>query len=112
VAVVIGTSAVLATGSLLDLWRGSEAAPLVRWCVSVVGAFVALLTLAAFVWVSLGRDDAYRLRIRTGRAAISGIPCLFVFVSPLFGFLADTLGTFAGLLLGLLAFLISRFFGL
>ena len=112
VAAVISVCGFLAIRSLLILWQGSEQAPLVKWSVVVTGAILALSVLAGYLIVSVGKDDAYAFRIRRAGAVIGGIVSVAIFGTPLFVIVADTLGTLAGLLLGLLSFLFSRFFGL
>ncbi len=111
VAVVVACG-ILAVRSLLDLWQRSEQVPLVRGSVMVTGAVLAMLILAGYLFASIGRDDAYALRIRCLGAMIAGALSVLIFISPLFEILADTLGTFAGLLLGLLVYVLSRFVGL
>jgi hypothetical protein len=112
VAAVISVCGFLATRSLLNLWQGSEQAPLVKWSVVVTGAILALSLLVAYLLASFGKDDAYAIRIRRTGAVIGGIASVAIFGTPLFAIVSDTLGTLAGLLLGLLSFLFSRFFGL
>lgn len=108
---VVGACIGLATMDLLGLWRQSEASALVRWSVLATGALLTGLIVAAYVWISLGRDDAFALRVRTRGALIGGAGCLILYGTPLFRVVADTLGTFAGLLLGLFFYVFSRFFG-
>jgi hypothetical protein len=112
VGAVMFVCGLLAVRALLGLWQGSEQAPLVKWSVVVTGAVLALSIQAGYLFVSLGRDDAYALRIRHSGAVIGGVVSVAIFASPLFGVVTDTLGTLAGLLLGLLSFLVSRFLGL
>ena len=103
---------VLTVCCLVDLWAISEEPVMVRWSVVAIGSLLSLLFQGTYLAVCIGRADETGLRVRKLPALIASPCVLFVFVTPLFGFLADTLGTFAGLLIGLTMYLTSRFFGL
>ncbi len=109
---LVATCATLGIRTLVGLWLYPDQAALVRWSVAVTGSIITLAFVAAYLLVAVGRDESFGLRIRYPAMPVASAAVLFVFVTPLFELLADTLGTLAGLLTGLLLYVISRLTGL
>ena len=77
------------------------------WSVLLCGSILAMAIMGGYLLASVGRGDEGDLRIRFRVSTFGGAAIVFVFVTPIFSAVADTLGTLAGLLVGILAALVS-----
>ena len=106
---IVGVAVCVALGtlSLVDLWQNPEPTPLVKWSVLVFGSILAMAIIGGYLLASVGRGDIGGLQVRLRIAILAALAMVFIFVTPIFSAVADTLGTLAGLLIGILAALVS-----